>query len=385
MRCIDLETILYISFLEVSDKQPQGVSKKIQAQINSLRALDKIVNYTGVLKNDMYLFLENGTKKKLFSLKKSPYINRTILYKLLCNKKIQSQISSSDCVYIRHEGSVITQIPFFIQSKKNQTKILLEIPTYPYDKEWGESLITKIYFWQEKKLSRILGKKIDLISTFSEDEKIFGVQCVNISNGINLNDILLIKKEKKEETVTFSSVSICAPWHGIDRFLYSLEQYLEQNTTEKVKFNIIGEGSQTPKLKKIVRDSQKLSEVVVFHGFKSGQELDEIYNETDIAVGSLARHRSGLTSLKTLKNREYAAKGLPMIYSEIDTDFEQQPFVYKVAPNESTININELIIWYKNLQIEPEEIREYAKQFSWDTQMKKVVDALEEQYIRILK
>lgn len=38
------------------------------------------------------------------------------------------------------------------------------------------------------------------------------------------------------------------------------------------------------------------------------EELDELFNEADFAIGSLARHRSGIDKIKTLKNREYAAR-----------------------------------------------------------------------------
>ncbi len=34
--------------------------------------------------------------------------------------------------------------------------------------------------------------------------------------------------------------------------------------------------------------------------------------------------------IKTLKNREYAARGIPFIYSEIDDDFENMPYIIKV-------------------------------------------------------
>ncbi|MGL5296422.1 MAG: glycosyltransferase, partial [Culicoidibacterales bacterium] len=72
------------------------------------------------------------------------------------------------------------------------------------------------------------------------------------------------------------------------------------------------------------------------------------------------------------------AKGLPMMYSEIDPDFEGQSFVYKITPDEELIKIDEIIKWYRILQIKSEEISDYAKQFSWDIQMKKVIDIIEE-------
>ena len=62
------------------------------------------------------------------------------------------------------------------------------------------------------------------------------------------------------------------------------------------------------------------------------EELDELFNEADFAIGSLARHRSGIDKIKTLKNREYAARGIPFAYSETDGDFDKMPYILKFRP-----------------------------------------------------
>lgn len=363
---------IYISFFDADSKE--GINKKIFSQI---KAIEKIVNtkcgYTGIEKN--YMFVKTGTGILLyFGAKKAKNIlNNMFLFENLRKKNV---VLESDFFYIRHSGATREAYLFFKEIKKKNKKIILEIPTYPYDREIEKKISSKITAYIDKKYRKKYKNYVDYIVTFSEDAEIWGIPCINISNGIDLDDTKIINKVE-DDVLTFTSVSICAAWHGIDRFLNSLDNYLKQNTTRKVKFNIVGEGVETNKLKKIVNDSSHLSKNVIFHGFKSGEELDAIYNETDIAVGSLGRHRSGLTSLKTLKNREYAAKGLPMIYSEIDTDFEEQPFVYKVTPDEALIDLNKVIAWHQKLEMQPEKIREYAKQFSWDTQMKKIIDEVQ--------
>ena len=50
---------------------------------------------------------------------------------------------------------------------------------------------------------------------------------------------------------------------------------------------------------------------------QTGEELNELFNRADFAIGSLGRHRSGIYNIKTLKNREYAARGLAFMYSEM--------------------------------------------------------------------
>ena len=67
--------------------------------------------------------------------------------------------------------------------------------------------------------------------------------------------------------------------------------------------------------------------------------LHNLFDRCDMGIGSLGRHRSGIQHIKTLKNREYAARGIPFIYSETDTDFENRPYILKVPANEAPVNI----------------------------------------------
>ena len=92
-----------------------------------------------------------------------------------------------------------------------------------------------------------------------------------------------------------------------------------------------------------------------------------------MAIGSLARHRSGITNIKTLKNREYAARGLSFIYSEQDSDFEDKPYILKVPADESPIDIRLIIEFYQKRKMSPLEIRNSIQSLSWVEQMKKVI------------
>jgi hypothetical protein len=183
---------------------------------------------------------------------------------------------------------------------------------------------------------------------------------------------LVIKKNHEE--IVFTAVSAIESWHGIDRFLKSLAIYGKSG----VKFNIVGIGVDMQRLKDIADQNGYLRQITIFHGFKSGKELYAIYNETDIAIGCLGCHRAGLKSAHSLKNREYCAAGIPMVYSENDQLLDNADFVYKVSPDESLIDIDSIISWYKNLNMPPEEIRKFAcEHLSWEKQLEPVVKSLE--------
>ena len=120
----------------------------------------------------------------------------------------------------------------------------------------------------------------------------------------------------------------------------------------------------------------RLEPYVIMHGPLHGEELDIQFERADFAIGSLGRHRSGITYIKTLKNREYAARGFAFTYSEMDEDFDSMPYVWKVPADESPVDIPTLVEFQKSLKTTPLEIRESARPLSWKAQMQKVIEKI---------
>ena len=120
-----------------------------------------------------------------------------------------------------------------------------------------------------------------------------------------------------------------------------------------------------------------IEEYVIFHGQLFGDALTDVFNKCQFAIGSLARHRSSITHIKTLKNREYAGRGIPFIYSECDSDFDSQPYVLKATPDESPIKIQSIVDFLGQLNIQPNAIRNSVEKLSWKNQMQIVLDQCE--------
>ena len=99
-----------------------------------------------------------------------------------------------------------------------------------------------------------------------------------------------------------------------------------------------------------------------------------LFNKCDCGIGSLGRHRVGIDKIKTLKNREYAARGIPFIYSETDSDFDTKPYVLKAPADETAIDIDSIVSFYKRLSMSPEEIRNSISSLSWENQMNNVLN-----------
>lgn len=356
-----------------------GVYKKKVFQEKSFlkNGIDLKKTYCKLKKNSYEYYIEKYKIGEESYKYKLDFIRRRLFQKIKIYKNIQKIIKIYDIkvIYIRYYRSDYYFYIFLKNLKKNNTKIIIEIPTYPYDNEVRKSNISLLL---DKYYRKKLYKYVDRVVTYSDDKKIWNIPCINISNGIDLEEVHLVnKKEKNKNKIVFTIVSNCSFWHGIDRMLYSLEEYGKNANKKEIIFNVVGEGNEINKLKEIVIKSKNLLKVVKFTGIKVGKELEEIYDQTDIAIGSLGRHRSGVDTMRALKNREYCAVGLPMIFSEDDPDLRKVPFVYHISKNEKLIDIQELLKWYENLKISPEEIRKYAEEFTWDKQMKKVIDEIE--------
>ena len=280
-------------------------------------------------------------------------------------------------VYIRsyHNANPFT-IHFVKTLKKHGVKIFLEIPTYPYDQEYF-SVKEKIELYTDKLFRHTFCKYIDAIITYSNDTEIFGKRTIRLSNGIDFNHIPLRNSTKKiNNELHLIGVAEIHFWHGFDRLIKGLGAYYNSNPEYKVYFHLVGNMSGKREQNEILTPIKEygLAPYVTLYGAKHGEELNELFNRADFAIGSLGRHRSGIYNIKTLKNREYAARGLAFMYSEIDEDFDQMPYVMKVPADESPINISLLISFYRSLTISPSNIRASIRHLSWQEQMRKVYE-----------
>ena len=264
--------------------------------------------------------------------------------------------------------------------RKAGVKIVMEIPTYPYDQEYTK-LSDKTKLFVDQCFRNIFAKQLSRIVTFSSYKTIFGISTIQISNGIDFDQIKL-KKQINDTSKELHLIGVAEIhyWHGFDRLIKGLIAYYKNKPNYKVYFHIVGcmfGDREKTEILPLIKKSQ-LEEYVILHGAKHGEELDQLFEQSDMAIGSLARHRSGITNIKTLKNREYAARGLSFIYSEQDSDFEDKPYILKVPANESPIEVNKIIEFYKKLNPVPLEIRNSILSLSWEAQMNKVIKAIEE-------
>lgn len=254
----------------------------------------------------------------------------------------------------------------------------MEIPTYPYDQEYS-SFSMKLNLFIDRCFRKQFAKHLDRIITFSNYSKIFGIPTLQLSNGIDFNEIPI--KQQVNDTsrqVHLIGVAEIHYWHGYDRLIKGLANYYTTRPQYKVYFHIVGKFTAKREYEAcipIIKENQ-LDPYIILHGPLYGEALNSLFEQCDMGVGSLGRHRSGITNIKTLKNREYAARGIPFIYSEIDEDFEDMPYILKIPANEDAVDVQQIINFYNHTNSTPTKIRESIKHLSWNEQMNKVIEAI---------
>lgn len=354
-----------------------GISKKIHYQVNGLKAcgVDTRLCYMDETTGRKLRMVDNHVLRDYGSGLKSKLLKRTE-YSSIIEYARKERI---DFVYMRsdHNANPFT-IHMVRKLKETGIKVVMEIPTYPYDQEY-ESLSRRKFLFIDQCFRKILARQLCGIVTFSDYPIIFGKPALQISNGVDFSQIPLKRKiNDTNHELHLIGVAEIHYWHGFDRLVKGLANYYQTHPSYKVYFHIIGEFFGEREKKEIlpVIKQHGLEEYIILHGARHGKELDDLFEQADMAIGSLARHRSGIIHIKTLKNREYAARGLSFIYSEIDSDFENKPYILKAKADESPIDIYQIIEFYKRQKLSPEQIRNSILSLSWKSQMNKFLSCL---------
>lgn len=369
-------TLLYLAF-RVFDEF-NGISKKIRYQIDAFRAngVDVRTSYLEFsYETDISRRMVDGELLEDYGKGIISKFKKRYAFGALCAYISENKI---DTIYIRYDHNASWFLLSFLKRiKKSGVRILMEIPTYPYDDEYKNvGLGTSISVWAERYYRRYFYKYIDKVITFSEDDFIFRIPTIKISNGIDFDAVRIKKSRPKEKNeLRLISVAEIHSWHGFDRLIKGLGEYYKKTPTVKVYYDIIGYTSPEylSELETLVKNNN-VEEYVTFHGSQYGEALDAFFDRADMGVASLGRHRCNIFNIKTLKNREYAARGIPFCYSETDSDFENKPYILKIAADETSVNIEQLVDFYRNLRIESEEIRNSISHLSWNEQMGKVLE-----------
>jgi glycosyltransferase involved in cell wall biosynthesis len=327
----------------------KGVEKKVINTVNAMKPFIK--------DSKAYISRKNGLKAhfelalKLFTLKEEIVLLRATPF------------------------TMILMLPGLLYLKFKNKKIIIDVPT-PIT-----NFIEEVKIKKGNKIIEMIKISIlyitlpicfypaNRILQYTKESKWFssGIKgkILEIGNGIDVRNIEF-RKEKTpiiNNVLNVIAVATLASYHGYDRFINSIYEYKKKNTDYNIIFHIVGEGEERRKLENLT-NSLNLDDNIIFYGFKDRDELTYIFNKSHIGLCSLGLHRIKINSASILKAREYAARGIPFILGCNDFDFNNDlDFVYQCKNDDSLINIEEIINWYKQLDrkhISFQFIREFA-------------------------
>lgn len=370
---------LFISFNGYSAYN--GISKKKLAQIKGFRACGvDIGNCYFMVRSDQHrVWMLDDTILVDYGKGILARLKQLICFGPIIQIALTKQI---DFIYIRHDFNAN---PFLIRTarflSRNNVKLILELPTYPYDKEFKNTrLKAKISLWIDMLFRHKYASYMYRIVTYSPKSKIWNKQTIQISNGVDF-DLIKLKRSGKEinsfTSLNLISVAEVHDWHALDRLIHGMGEYYLTKPTIDVFFHVVGGIGPIEKTlfnKLVIRYG--LEKQVLFYGPLYDDVLDQIFDIADIGVGSLGRHRSQISYIKTIKNREYAARGIPFFYSEIDEDFEEKEYTMKVPANETPIDIRNVIEFYLTQKMSSQSIRDSILNLSWKNQIIRIVDEI---------
>jgi glycosyltransferase involved in cell wall biosynthesis len=353
-----------------------GISKKVSYQLEALRAhglqahicyMDETASKRRMIDDQVLVDYGTGWKGKI--LKRIDYLS-------IANYVIRNNYQF---VYMRsnHNANPFT-IEMVKRMKRAGIKVVMEIPTYPYDREYFNASMRRALL-PDRIFRRQLARQLDAIVTFSDDDSIFGKQTIKISNGIDFEHVRMkLPSQHPAGELHLIGVAEIHRWHGFDRVIKGMADYYRSQPKMKVFFHLIGfffSPVEEEEIKGLIK-SNHLETYIILHGKQHDEQLDALFDTCDFGIGSLGRHRVGLYKMKTLKNREYAARGIPFAYAETDEDFDGQPYVLKIPADETPLDIRQIINFSQGLRCSATDIRQSIEHLSWKHQMGKVVRTL---------
>ena len=303
-----------------------GIVQKMMAQQEALEALGyEVKSYN----------LENEGK--------SGFIMTTIL-KVLFFNKLKKIINPNDFnfVYLRFVPVGFGFIGFlkYLKYINPKIKIIIEIPTFPYESEF-QGLFKRVYYNLFKIDLDQVCKYSDLILYIGENFNCKNTPSKRINNGI-IKKIDFTYRDYKPMTDEYHFLALGSlyNWYGLDRFLKGIMIYKNNhNNPPRLVVHIAGDG---PVKKQLIRDFCKNVEMK-FYTADDSKNIQEVLKIADLGIGTLGAHRKNLYNFSPLKHREYASKGLSFLYAGFDEPFEHKNFIIKAEPDETPVDIKKIL------------------------------------------
>ncbi len=348
-------------YIHYKGRIPIGVSKKIDMM---LKEFGKFSNIEEV---DLTPLKSNLLRSLLGFL---PFINIKRDYKKAYEYMEQSP---PDYIYIRRTTADRGFLRFLknVREKYADCRIIVEIMSFPYDKEEFLNPIYWPYYFKESVNRKKYKLYVNRFVTFSDDEGIFGIKTIRTLNGIDVGKIAAVSGRRKSSDINLIGVAGMCPFHGYERLLYGLYDYNQKEGSRSIVIHLVGDGPEIAKYRNITQRCQ-LENQVIFYGQKYGSELDEIYDGMDIAISSLGLYKLGVDRISSLKLNEYLAKGLPVVAgcNTVALTGKDTKYYLQFENNDSPIDMSQIVDFYDTIYsegVQGQEIVDNIRRLAYET------------------
>lgn len=297
------------------------------------------------------------------------------------------QLDHPDFIYVRRATADRHYVNFFQEVKRRwpSCKIIIEIFTYPYDRDEFRRLLTWPYYFKEVYNRKKLVGIVDRYVTYSEDDEIFGIPTIRTGNGIVVDQVPVPAiRHRKDQSIHLIAVAFMQKHHGYERLIKGLHAYYQNDNTRKVICHLIGDGPEKEYYRKLTA-KYGLEDLVRFYPTTTGDALDRLYEEGDVAVSAIGVYKDGIDRENSLKTREYMAKGFPMVTGcRVDGLGSNYPYVCQFPNDATPIDICRVVDFYDALLAKESReeiqttIRNYVKKIAdMPVVIKPIVDYIE--------
>lgn len=350
-----------------------GVQKKILEQEKAFSRVFHI--------EDVELELKYG---KVFSkiLRRIPFFPGVFQW-----DAVLDQMVDPDFVYMRKVLCDRGLYAFLKRAKKRypHLKILIEVPTYPYDQEIFTHLKNLPLCLKDRFYRNRIHPYVDRIVTYSADENIFGIPTIAIQNGMNPDDYPVRKAKTVTDDIHLLAVASFQKAHGYERIIRGMADYYQSGGTRKVILDMVGDGDEAQKYMQLAQQLG-LRDSVIFWGPRYGEELIPFFDQADLGLAPFGFYKHGIELSSALKVREYLARGLPVVAGSRQDIFTEETFPYylEFPNNDSTVDIQRIVDFHDRIYHRSEtyetviqNIRAYAETHAaWNATLIPVMDYL---------
>ncbi len=372
-----------------------GIIEKVMTQ-------SKYMNEEGIL-HKTFIFYDKDQKELIKDYDKYEYINFVPIefYKINDNKikkiilieKIYKELDKVctaeagkyDYIYMRFNPLFLGFIKLV---KKYKNKFIFEhnsIEREEYKSNKSINTITSLLFDKYvRKYAFCYVAVTDQVHNYQK--KLYNnIEGISLSNGIEVSKYPQRKPPKYDnKNINLLFIGNIRYWHGLERIFKSIANY---RGDKNVILNIYGPINEKDSLSNLIKELG-IEKKVVFNGYKSKKEMDKLFDNAHIAIGSLGCYKKNIDYACTLKNREYFSRGIPVVFSEIDQDMPMKynkKYFLKVENNDTIFDLQDIIdfvekIYNDDINKITSEIREYAlKNLDYKVKIKKLKGYINEQ------